>query len=125
MEDFSYLPADQLPKGIQSAVRFTTICINVPRHLEYLLSSFLTAGGKLLKARLTTDKGLLGVVESAASLSSSQEPHEGLVLVNACGLGARDLVPDDAMFPVRGQTVLVNGEAKFAKTMNENRYVIP
>lgn len=47
------------------------------------------------------------------------------MFVNACGLGAKELVPDDGMVPVRGQTVLVRGEAKHAKTMNENRYAIP
>ena len=125
VEDFSYLPADQLPEGIQSAVRFTTICINVPRHLKYLLSKVLVAGGKLVKARLPTDKGLPNALRSAASLAKSQDPHEDLIFVNASGLGAKELVPDHAMFPVRGQTVLVTGEAKYAKTMNENRYVIP
>ena len=45
--------------------------------------------------------------------------------MNASGLGAKELVPDHTMFPVRGQTVLVKGEAKYANTMNENRYVIP
>lgn len=78
-----------------------------------------------MKARLPTDKGLVGALRSAASLVRSQELHGGLIFVNASGLGAKELVPDDAMFPVRGQTVLVKGEAKYAKTMNENRYVIP
>jgi D-amino-acid oxidase len=31
--------------------------------------------------------------------------------INASGLGASTLVPDDSMFPIRGQTVLVKGEA--------------
>ena len=91
----------------------------------YLLSSFLSAGGKLVKARLPIDKGLPGALRSAAYLARSQEPYEELIFVNASGLGAKELVPDDAMFPVRGQTVLVKWEAKCAKTMNENRYVIP
>ena len=125
MEDFSYVPTDQLPRDIQSAARFTTICINVPRHLEYLLDSFIAAGGKLIKARLPTDKGLPGALTSAASLARTQVPHEVLSFVNASGLGAKQLVLDDAMFAVRGQTVLVKGETKYAKTMNDDRYVIP
>ncbi len=125
MEDFTYLPADQLPEGIQSGVSFTTICINVPRHLRYLLSSFIAAGGKFMKARLPTDKGLAGALRPAASLAGGQEQQQGFIFVNASGLGAKDLVPDNTMFPVRGQTVLVKGESKYAKTMNENNYVIP
>lgn len=125
MEDFEYLPANQLPEGIQTAVAFTTICINVPRHLEYLLSSILAAGGKLVKARLPTDKGLPGALKSATSLARIREPDEEIIFVNASGLGAKELVPDDTMFPVRGQTVLVKREAKYAKTVNDNRYIIP
>lgn len=122
MEDFSYLTTSQLPKGIQSAVGFTTICINVPLHLKYVLSKILAAGGHFIKARLPTNKGLPGALRTAVSLAKIQGPH---VFVNASGLGAKELVPDGAMFPVRGQTVLVKREAKYAKTMNENRYVIP
>lgn len=125
MEDFNYLTANELPEGVKSAVGFTTICINVPKHLKYLLSKFLAAGGELVKARLATDKGLREALRSAASLAKSQQSHDRLVFVNASGLGAKELVPDDAMFPVRGQTVLVKGEAKCAKTMDEDRYVIP
>ena len=125
VENFSYLTANELPEGIKSAVSFTTICIDVPKHLKYLLSKFFTAGRELVKARLPTGKGFPEALRSAASLARSQESHDGLIFVNGSGLGAKDLVPDDAMFPVRGQTVLVKGEAKYAKTMNDNRYVIP
>ena len=48
--------------------------------------------------------------------------------VNATGLGARELVPDSKMFPTRGQTVLVKGEAEKASTLEGVgciRYVIP
>ena len=122
VEDFGHLTEEKLPQGIQSAVSFTTICINVPLHLRYLLSKFHNAGGTFIRARLPTGKGLPGALRSAASLAQGQKPH---TFVNASGLGAKELVPDDAVFPVRGQTVLVKGEAKCATTMNENRYVIP
>lgn len=47
------------------------------------------------------------------------------LFVNATGLGARSLVPDEFLYPVKGQTVLVKGEAREAKTTDRNRYVIP
>ena len=125
MENFSHIPAELLPQGIQSAVGFKTICVNVPRHLDHLLSTFIAASGKLVKARVPTDKGLPGALASATSMVRSHESAEGLIFVNASGLGAKELVPDDTMSPIRGQTVLVKGEAKFAKTMNDNTYVIP
>ena len=122
MEDFGHLMEEKLPQGIQSAVAFTTVCINVPLHLKYLLSKFLHAGGTFIRARLPTDKGFPGALISAASLARDQIPH---MFVNASGLGAKELVSDDAIFPVRGQTMLVKGEAKYATTMSENSYVIP
>ena len=48
--------------------------------------------------------------------------------VNATGLGARKLVPDGTMFPTRGQTIVVKGEADKVSTfegMNSIKYVIP
>lgn len=38
------------------------------------------------------------------------------IVVNATGLGARTLVPDPAVHPVKGQTVLVKGEAQAIRT---------
>lgn len=131
VEDFEEIPSSHLsscikfPPGTQTAASFTAICINVPQHLTYLLSSILTAGGKEFKARLPTDGGLTGALESAAALIKDANLPEAGLYVNATGLGAKELVPDDRMYPVKGQTVLVRGEAKGATTTDQNRYVIP
>lgn len=45
------------------------------------------------------------------------------VFVNATGLGARELVGDRRMFPTRGQTVLVRGEAAAARTRVGKGYI--
>lgn len=48
--------------------------------------------------------------------------------VNATGLGARALVGDDKVFPTKGQTVLVRGEALAVSTVEAKRgikYVLP
>ena len=48
--------------------------------------------------------------------------------INATGLGARTLVPDMAMYPTRGQTILVRGEASKVSTFEGIgliRYVLP
>ncbi len=110
---------------MESGVRFTTICINVPRHLQYMLSSFLIGGGKLHKSLLPTQKGLAEALNSATALSKRSELGEVYAFVNASGLGARVLVGDESVFPTRGQTVLVKGETAFAKTTDRNSYVIP
>jgi len=53
---------------------------------------------------------------------------DSYAFVNATGLGARELVPDKRMYPTRGQTILVRGEAEKVSTLEGKgsiRYVIP
>jgi len=79
----------------------------------------------VLKARLSTQKGFAEALDSATALSKRNGLGDIYAYVNAPGLGARMLVGDRSVFPTRGQTVLVKGESKFAKTTDRNRYVIP
>lgn len=56
------------------------------------------------------------------------EGEQVVAWVNATGLGARALVPDQDMEPVRGQTVLIEGEAeKIVTVVGEGviNYCIP
>ncbi|UIX35287.1 FAD-dependent oxidoreductase [Streptomyces sp. GQFP] len=68
--------------------------IDMPVHLGWLRERFLAAGG---------------VVEerSVESLAEATGADGVDVVVNCTGLGARDLVPDPAVRPVRGQLVVV------------------
>lgn len=93
---------------------------------------------------LTTTAGLAGFVRPAlqildmASPTGEDVPREDvLCLVNCTGLSARKFVGEveaAKLYPVRGQTVLVRGEAKMARTYlpseedcpgDELAYVIP
>lgn len=128
VENFTHLTAPKLPFGVRSGVSFTAICVNVPHHLQYLLSSFLAAGGHILKMNLPTQKdsrGFVATLKSVAALVEQKGLGRTKVFVNATGLGARSLVGDEDVFPTRGQTVLVKAESKFAKTTDQNSYVIP
>ncbi|MFF2851122.1 FAD-dependent oxidoreductase [Streptomyces sp. NPDC058001] len=69
--------------------------IDMPTHLRWLGARLAAAGGAVET----------GTVTSLASLAGSS--GEARVVVNCAGLGARDLVPDPAVRPVRGQLVLV------------------
>lgn len=121
VSDFTTLPSSQRRPGTQSAARFSAICINVPHHLSYLLRLFLSAGGTLFKAHLPTDVGLAGALRAAVALAGDTS-----IFVNATGLGAKTLVQDRSVYPIKGQTVLVKGEAKSATTLVDgDRYVIP
>ncbi|MDX2547782.1 FAD-dependent oxidoreductase [Streptomyces sp. WI04-05B] len=68
--------------------------IDMPVHLGWLRERFLAAGG-VVEERSVTD---LAEVAAADGVD---------VVVNCTGLGARDLVPDPAVRPVRGQLVVV------------------
>lgn len=125
VEDYAVLPIAEIPKEFRSGVRFSAICVNVPQHLQYLLSSFLSNGGKLLKARLPTQNGFAEALSAATTLLQEARLGEACAFVNASGLGARKLLGDHNVFPTKGQTVLVKGESKFAKTTDRNSYVIP
>lgn len=64
--------------------------IDMPVHLPWLRERFLAAGG-VVEARTVTDLSRTGVP----------------VVVNCSGLGARELVPDPSVRPVRGQLAVV------------------
>lgn len=64
--------------------------IDMSTHLPWLRERFLAAGG-VIETRTVTD---LAGIEAAA-------------VVNCAGLGARELVPDASVRPVRGQLVVV------------------
>ncbi|MDQ1024393.1 D-amino-acid oxidase [Streptomyces umbrinus] len=66
--------------------------IDMPVQLRWLRERFLRAGGTV-EVRAVTD-----LAEAGAAAP---------VVVNCTGLGARDLVPDPAVRPVRGQLVIV------------------
>ncbi|MEU6349608.1 FAD-dependent oxidoreductase [Streptomyces sp. NPDC047072] len=64
--------------------------IDMSTHLPYLRERFLAAGGAI------EERTVSGFAEADAP-----------VVVNCTGLGARELVPDPSVRPVRGQLVLV------------------
>lgn len=66
--------------------------IDMPVHLEWLEGRVRAAGG---------------AVERRTVTSFDEAAAEAATVVNCTGLGARELVPDPGMRPVRGQLVLV------------------
>ena len=86
------LDADNVPVGYAAGFVATIPCVDMPRYLSYLTERFETAGGVLQDRRL-------------ASLAEAAEIAP--LVANCAGLGARDLVPDHSVRPVRGQHVVV------------------
>jgi D-amino-acid oxidase len=84
----------KLPAGFTSGWRFTAPVISMPTYLDYLLARLEGAGGSV---RYDC---------SYASLTAAAGQTGAGVIVNCSGIGARDLVPDPDMMPVRGQAVV-------------------
>jgi D-amino-acid oxidase len=80
---------DEAPPGFVAAFAIDVPVFDMPPHLDYLLARFEAAGGALEVQRLDA----LSDVEGAAP-----------VVVNCSGVGARDLVPDSSVHPVRAST---------------------
>ena len=80
-----------------------------------------------MKAKLPSEQGVGGVLGAASELLKAEDGGvEVDVWVNATGLSAKWVCGDEKMHPIKGQTVLVKGEAKGARTwVDGDRYVIP
>jgi len=78
--------------GFPVAFRMSVPLIDMPRYLDHLARRLAAAGGTLAIDRLAS-------LEEAAARAP--------VVVNCAGTGARDLAGDPAVFPVRGQHVVV------------------
>jgi D-amino-acid oxidase len=94
---------DELPPGYHDGHTFVAPVIEMPVYLGYLLGRFSGAGG---------------CIEQRA-LSSLEEAGESRVVVNCAGLGARRLVGDPTMVPIRGQIVRVSNPGLERFTLDE------
>ncbi|MEU1346635.1 FAD-dependent oxidoreductase [Streptomyces sp. NPDC005795] len=86
--------AGQLNGAVETAegLRCRLPLLDMPVHLEWLEGRVGAAGG---------------AVERRTVVSFDEAAAEAATVVNCTGLGARELVPDSGVRPVRGQLVLV------------------
>lgn len=128
---FRYLNPDELTPGAKSGFTCTTVSIDTPVYLNYLLTAFLNQGGRILRGSVIH---IYQVLEGGTSLfpgGSNSDPKPDAVIV-CVGIGARFLggVEDKSVYPVRGQTVLVRAPwVRFGKTeinsAGDSTYIIP
>ena len=105
---------DELPPGYTDGHAFVAPVVEMRVYLGYLLDRFVRSGGN---------------VEHHA-VSSLEEAREGRVVVNCAGLGARELVGDPLIEPIRGQIVRVRNPGLERFVLDEDNpegvtYVIP
>ncbi|KAJ2848220.1 hypothetical protein IWW36_003435 [Coemansia brasiliensis] len=125
VENAREIPLADLPEGIEYGLEYTTLLINVPKYLLYLKSLFVSKGGRIYEQSI---EHILDAVRYAPAAG----PASALpIVVNCTGLGSRALggVNDKKLYPIRGQTLLVNAaEAKRTVTRIGSQkfsYVIP
>jgi D-amino-acid oxidase len=84
--------ASELPDGFANGWRFTAPMIDMPVYLGYLEQRLIAAGGSIEIRKV-------GSLDEAATAAP--------IVVNCTGIGARELVPDPELTPIRGQLVVV------------------
>jgi D-amino-acid oxidase len=84
-----------LPAGYACGWRYAAPVVSMPAYLDYLTDLVLRGGGQIHLGR-----PLRGLDEAAQRWPAT-------IIVNCAGIGARNLVPDAGVVPVRGQAVVV------------------
>ena len=84
---------DELPAGYRSGFRFAVPLVEMPVFLPYLRDRVAAAGARWVRRRVERWDDLLDLAPD--------------VVVNCAGLGARGIVPDDGLTPIRGRIVRV------------------
>ena len=124
-----------LPR-ITAGAKFDSVAINVPRHLLHLLRQAQDMGAVIIQQRLEIrpdqanadrERSLTSVLQAAEAVIKDREARNEVqssrvdVFVNAMGLTAGRICADENMYPIKGQTVLVKGEAKAIRTRQGKR----
>jgi D-amino-acid oxidase len=105
----------ELPPGYEDGHVFAAPVIEMPVYMDYLLDRFAAAGGS---------------VERRVVSSLEEVAEEGRVVVNCSGLGARKLVGDMSMMPIRGQIMRVRNPGLERFLLDEGNpegvtYIVP
>ena len=100
--DHKSIPSSDLPGGVELGCTFSTYDIVVPQYLPRLYRMFSSLGGKVINRKV----GSISEAIEQAKERADDWVKPCAILVSP-GLGAKELLEDDNVHPVRGQTVLV------------------
>lgn len=89
---FARVPAQRMPPHMQDGYLMDVPMVAPPLYLSQLQAEFLGNGGS---------------IETRAVGSLAELSDEAALLVNCSGVGARELANDAGVYPIRGQTMLL------------------
>jgi D-amino-acid oxidase len=114
MPDYRVIAKSELPQGVSMGVKYTALAMNPLLLLPWL------------KKKLE-EKGVKFIRKEVNSLHEARKIANAKIIVNASGVGAKELASDDAVVPVRGQTMFVKTDFNqlFMREGSEYTYIIP
>jgi len=119
--DYQNTSEESLEPGIQHGHTYTSIMINAPMYLKYLLQTAINLGVHDIQADLPSSSSLEDSLRTAQKIVKDridkQQKLSISAFVNATGISAFKFVPDPNVYPARGQTITVAGEAKQITTI--------
>lgn len=104
---FQRIPPSDLPRGSQAGFAMDVPIVEPPRYLKFLHDRFVAAGGALE----------IGAVQTLDELR-----HEARLLVNCSGAWARQIAADPTVYPIRGQTLLLDAPQVAQGYMNDHSF---
>lgn len=122
---YEQIPTENLKGGFKQGHTYTSIMMNVLMYLKYLQQKAESLGAIVIRAALPIGGAFSETLQAAANVVKEHfnqfnyaEGTPILAFVNATGISALKLVPDPNIYPVRGQTVTVAGEANQITTID-------
>ncbi|KUJ20501.1 putative D-amino acid oxidase [Mollisia scopiformis] len=114
LPDYRLMSKSELPAGVTLGLQYTTVAMNPLLLLPWLKEKLIAKGVKFVRAEIKS-------FDEARNIAKSK------IIINASGVGAKQLVGDDTVGPVRGQTMFVKTD--FSKLImmegSEYTYIIP
>jgi D-amino-acid oxidase len=122
---YEQIPTENLKEGFKQGHTYTSVIVNVPMYLKYLQQKAELLGAIVIRAALPIGSAFSETLEAAANVVKEHFNQFNYAkgppisaFVNATGISALKLVPDPNIYPVRGQTVTVAGEANHITTID-------
>ncbi|KAJ1735486.1 hypothetical protein LPJ72_001851 [Coemansia sp. Benny D160-2] len=126
ISDACEIAIESLPDGVVYGVEYTTLVIDVPKYLVYLMNQLTAQGVRIVERRINDISEAVEVATESGDALQLPNP----IVVNCTGLGSLALggVNDKKLYPIRGQTLLVRApDAKrtITRVGKPLGYVIP